>query len=194
MAYLWQVGYCVLLFQTMRTFQINLFGEKTNEEKLRAEIKKKENAKSKQQLFVLHYLKNGCKNATISAKEAGYSAKSAKNQASRLLKNKQVQILIEEQKKRLKNTLEIDADYLAKEAHSALLVAKGEKSANRFIKDKDGGFIKNQQYYDGGELLKTIEVLAKLTGSFSETKKVEHSFNIEDLKNESLDDILSKNI
>ena len=178
----------------MKTFQIDLFENETNEEKLNEEIRKKENTKSKQQLFVLHYLKNGCKNAAASAKEAGYSAKSAKNQASRLLKNKQVQILIEEQKKRLQTTLEIDADYLAKEAHSALLVAKGEKSANRFIKDKDGGFIKNQKYYDGGELLKTIEVLAKLTGSFSETQKVEHSFNVEDLKNESLDDILSKNI
>ena len=49
--------------------------------------------------FIKEYILTGCKNATQAAINAGYSEKTADQQASRLLKNVKVRTAIQEQKK-----------------------------------------------------------------------------------------------
>jgi phage terminase small subunit len=59
-----------------------------------------------QELFVIEYVKLGCKNATQAAKNAGYSEKTARSQAQRLLTNVDIQQKLNDIKSQLTEELQ----------------------------------------------------------------------------------------
>lgn len=71
-------------------------------------------------LFVLELIKLKCKNATQAAINAGYSEKSASQQASRLVKDSEVTEFLNEKKSELESELREQFVFEAKEAFSVM--------------------------------------------------------------------------
>lgn len=173
----------------MASIALNIFGEESeNEAFLRAESEPKTKA-NKRYRFVLHFLANGMKSAKEACISAGYSAKTATVKASQLMAMSEVKILIAEEKKKLATKLEIDAEFLAKEALYLLKMGKGEVAKKTLVKTAGGAYISHEPLTDGGEIKGALEILGKLTGTFSE--KTDHTFSLDDLKEKNLLDIIS---
>ena len=76
-------------------------------------VDKKTGLTEKQLLFCKHYIKHF--NATKAAIEAGYSERSARTEASRLLTNENIQPTISKLMKKRMDRVDVDADYVLKE-------------------------------------------------------------------------------
>lgn len=93
--------------------------------------KDKKNNKPNVDLFIKHYLLNNC-NGEKAAIDAGYSEKTAAQQASRLLKNVKVKQAIEEHRK-----VSASVFIWSKEKKLLMLQDIAERSLNMLI-DRDG--------------------------------------------------------
>ena len=153
-----------------------------------------ESLPEKQQLFVREYLKD--LHQTNAATRAGYSPKTAGQQANRLLKNVKIQAAIEELRAERNARINIDVDYVIK-----TIVETIERcSQAKPVYDKDGepimtetpnGELAPAYKYDATNVLKGAEMLGKHLGLF--TDKVEISggmaiSSISDLMDDLADD------
>lgn len=176
-----------------KSFQIDIFGE---DSKIQAEndVKalKSNASRYMRHKFVLHYLAQGEVNATLAAKKAGYSEKTAKVQASQLLKDIQVRELVNQEKEKRIKKLTIDSEWWAKEVISLHEKNTGQKMKSRSLFKKNGDFDKTVYFFedDSGAAAKSLDMLGKALAIYTETKKIEGSLNIEDLKNMSVENIL----
>lgn len=118
----------------------------------------------RQKLFVTHYLSNGF-NGTQAAISAGYSEKGAAVQADRLLRNANIQQLINKQQTKTARKLEITRESL---------IAEILEIKERCLEEspKEGKFA---QYNNA---LKAIEQVTKMLG-LNEPEKVELSGGVE---------------
>lgn len=148
--------------------------------------------KYKRDKFVLEYiilLAKGKENEKQAAINAGYSEKGAKQTAWRLMRDPQIKTLIEAKKEKIKKTMEIDAEYLAKETLHLLKIGKGEISQKFFVKGKYGGSVYDECLTDISAIKGSLEILGKLTGSFTENKNVTHTMTEKEIKEMSDEDI-----
>lgn len=121
--------------------------------------------------FVHEYIKLNCKNQRQAAINAGYSAKSAAQQASELLKNSEVQEYLQKQKSALIRRIQEELVFSASEAVSTvygIMVDKDAKDADRLkaafdILDRAGFRPDDRDTSDNAEteLPKLLETLQK---------------------------------
>ena len=82
-----------------------------------------------QELFVIEYVKLGCRNATQAAKNAGYSEKTAYSQGQRLLKNVEVQQKLDELKSQSAEELRREMAFEASTAFGILKTIMNDEEA-----------------------------------------------------------------
>lgn len=119
----------------------------------------------KQTTFIHEYIKNGC-DASKAAIAAGYSAKSARIVASRLLKNKEIREEIDKLLKKASMKAEVDA---------AKFIAFVKKVAHKSFKgypvyDRNGDI--SHYKMDSTALIGSLNIIAKFAGF--DRVKVEH--------------------
>ena len=129
---------------------------------------------AKQQRFVEEYLID--LNQTQAAIRAGYSERTANEQATRLMKNKRVAAAIEAGKAIRSKRTEITQDYVI--SNLALVVERSLQrapvltmSGNQVI-DEEGRHVWK---FDAPGANKALELLGKHLGMFSDKVKVEHT-------------------
>lgn len=125
-----------------------------------------------QQLFVLEYMKD--LNGTNAAIRANYSEKTARQQASRLLSNVNIQNAIAELKAERNERLNIDADYVIKtivETIERCSQAKQvyDKSGELVMTETPNGELAPAYKYDATNVLKGAEMLGRHLGMFKDT-------------------------
>lgn len=131
----------------------------------------------KQETFVAEYLVD--LNATQAAIRAGYSAKTANEQGSRLLANVSVQKLIQERMNQRSERLEITSDYVLNTIVDTIERCRQAKPV--FDKKGDPVLVFNEQEqavvpmyaFDPGSVLKGSELLGRHLKLF--TEKMEHT-------------------
>ena len=123
----------------------------------------------KQQLFVREYIKD--LNATGAAIRANYSERTARQQASRLLSNVNIQQAIAELRDERNERLNIDVDYVIKTIVETIERCNQAKP----VYDRDGepvmtetpdGELAPAYKYDASNVLKGAELLGKHLGMF----------------------------
>ena len=129
-----------------------------------------------QQLFVLEYMKD--LNGTSAAIRANYSEKTARQQASRLLSNVNIQNAIAELKAERNERLNIDADYVIKtivETIERCSQAKQvyDKSGELVMTETPDGELAPAYKYDATNVLKGAELLGRHLSMF--TDKVDNT-------------------
>lgn len=129
-----------------------------------------------QQLFVLEYMKD--LNGTSAAIRANYSEKTARQQASRLLSNVNIQNAIAELKAERNERLNIDADYVIKtivETIERCSQAKQvyDKSGELVMTETPTGELAPAYKYDATNVLKGAELLGRHLSMF--TDKVDNT-------------------
>ncbi len=129
-----------------------------------------------QQLFVLEYMKD--LNGTSAAIRANYSEKTARQQASRLLSNVNIQNAIAELKAERNERLNIDADYVIKtivETIERCSQAKQvyDKSGELVMTETPDGKLAPAYKYDATNVLKGAELLGRHLSMF--TDKVDNT-------------------
>lgn len=123
----------------------------------------------KQQLFVHEYIKD--LNGTKAAIRAHYSEDTARQQASRLLSNVNIQNAIAELKAQRNERLSIDADYVIKtivETIERCSQAKQvyDKSGELVMTETPDGELAPAYKYDASNVLKGAEMLGRHLGMF----------------------------
>lgn len=123
-------------------------------------------AEAKLKLFVAHYLADPERNGTKAAIAAGYSAKTAYSAANRLLKNVEVQALIESKTEKRINKLEIDADYVLGTIRDTVERCRSlepvvDKKGNRILLQGENGEVMALCRFDPLAVLKGCELLGK---------------------------------
>lgn len=126
----------------------------------------------KQQVFVAEYLKTG--NATVAAKRAGYSEKTAGRNADKLRKNTNISRAIEEAQKKRSDRLELEEDFELKKAIELLdMCMKPTQVVDMFgkpVKDKETG--KFVMAFDSKGANTALQTIAKLRGKFVQKVQV----------------------
>lgn len=123
----------------------------------------------KQEVFCREYLID--LNGTQAAIRAGYSKRSATQQASRLLSDKNIQDFILKLSDRRNKKLSIDADYVLQQAvllHERCMQQIRPKTLrNKTVEDSDGNFVYE---FDAANALKALELIGKHVniGAFKE--------------------------
>ena len=128
---------------------------------------------TEQQLkFTHNYIRNGFRNATKAAMEAGYSPKTAENQGSRLLKHGEVKKILNKEKKKLEKTLSQTTEIKTQDliAFWARYLQPGNPAKE-------------------SEKLKASEYLARYLGVFNEAGKGENQEDREH-DDQAIDDLL----
>lgn len=130
----------------------------------------------KQQVFVDEYLID--LNATQAAIRAGYSEKTATEQASRLLTKVKVSEAIQVAMKARSERAEIDGDYVLNTIHSTVERCKQShpvtyKNGEAVMCETPDGEVVPAYSFDSSAVLKGCELLGKHLKMF--TDKVEHS-------------------
>ena len=123
----------------------------------------------KQQLFVREYLKD--LNATSAAIRANYSERTARQQASRLLSNVNIQNAIAELRDERNERLNIDVDYVIKtivETIERCNQAKPvyDRDGEPVMTETPGGELAPAYKYDASNVLKGAELLGRHLGMF----------------------------
>lgn len=70
--------------------------------------------------FIEEYIKLNCKNATLAAKNAGYSPNTAHSQASNIMKDNETRQYLEERKEQIRHELQESFVFEAKEAFNVM--------------------------------------------------------------------------
>ena len=126
----------------------------------------------KQQVFVAESLKTG--NATVAAKRAGYSEKTAGRNADKLRKNTNISRAIEEAQKKRSDRLELEEDFELKKAIELLdMCMKPTQVVDMFgkpVKDKETG--KFVMAFDSKGANTALQTIAKLRGKFVQKVQV----------------------
>ncbi|MES0444993.1 MAG: terminase small subunit [Desulfobacterales bacterium] len=130
----------------------------------------------KQKLFVQEYLID--LNATQAAVRAGYSPKTATEQASRLLTHVKVSTAIQNSMNDRSERTGIDSDYVLSSIHDTVERCKQSKpvtykNGDPVLCETPDGKIVPAYSFDSGAVLKGCELLGKHLKMF--TDKVEHS-------------------
>lgn len=153
-----------------------------------------ESLPEKQQLFVREYMKD--LHQTNAATRAGYSPKTAGQQANRLLKNVKIQAAIEELRNERNERLNIDVDYVIKTVVETIERCSQAKP----VYDRDGepimtetpnGELAPAYKYDATNVLKGAELLGKHLGMFTDKVEVSGGMaisTVSDLMDELSDD------
>ena len=132
----------------------------------------------KQQVFVAEYLKTG--NATVAAKRAGYSEKTAGRNADKLRKNTNISRAIEEAQKKRSDRLELEEDFELKKAIELLdMCMKPTQVVDMFgkpVKDKETG--KFVMAFDSKGANTALQTIAKLRGKFVQKLEVGMADNL----------------
>ena len=128
-----------------------------------------------QQLFVLEYMKD--LNGTSAAIRANYSEKTARQQASRLLSNVNIQNAIAELKAQRNERLNIDADYVIKtivETIERCSQAKQvyDKSGELVMTETPDGELAPAYKYDASNVLKGAELLGRHLAMFTDKTEI----------------------
>ena len=133
----------------------------------------------KQELFCQEYIIEF--NATQSYTKAGYSAKNDKVagvESHKLLKNPKIQEKINELKAFREKKLEIDAEWVLKEAIEIYRIAKGEK-AHISTQFKNGVAEKKEVYKTNlREACKALEIIGKHTSVKAFEKEIDLGDNV----------------
>lgn len=135
----------------------------------------------KQQLFVHEYIKD--LNGTKAAIRAHYSEDTARQQASRLLSNANIQNAIAELKEQRNERLNIDADYVIKtivETIERCSQAKQvyDKSGELVMTETPDGGLAPAYKYDATNVLKGAELLGRHLVMFTDKSEVQTDGNI----------------
>lgn len=123
--------------------------------------------------FTSEYIKDF--NGARAAVDAGYSKRTAAQQAARLLTKVNVQNLIQEKQKRIIEKDHIDAAYIKEQAHKLYLQCSGQEAINKTVV-VDGRAIEMEvREFNGTAANKAIENLGKHVDiqAFKEQVKVE---------------------
>jgi phage terminase small subunit len=130
----------------------------------------------KQETFVAEYLVD--LNATQAAIRAGYSAKTANEQGSRLLANVSVQKLIQERMNQRSERLEITSDYVLNTIVDTIERCRQAKpvfdrKGDPVLVETPEGELAQAYVFDSGAVLKGSELLGRHLKLF--TEKMEHT-------------------
>lgn len=134
-----------------------------------------------QQLFVLEYMKD--LNGTNAAIRANYSEKTARQQASRLLSNVNIQNAIAELKSERNERLNIDADYVIKTVVETIERCSQarpvyDKSGELVMMETPDGELAPVYKYDATNVLKGAELLGRHLAMFTDKSEVQTDGNI----------------
>lgn len=129
--------------------------------------------------FVDHYLADKEMNGSRAAIKAGYSKKTAGAQACNLLKNKDVRAYIDQEIERRKQRIEVTQDYVISSLVEALEIAKGNEYTIKTTM-VDGVLEKQKiKHTNLNAMNKSIELLGKHLGIFTEKQEVTHTNSLE---------------
>lgn len=153
-----------------------------------------ESLPEKQQLFVLEYMKD--LNGTGAAIRANYSEKTARQQASRLLSNVNIQNAIAELKAERNGRLSIDVDYVVKTIVETIeRCSQASPVLNRHgdtvLGEAPDGTLKPIYKYDATNVLKGAELLGRHLAMFTDKTEISGSMaisSISDLMDDLADD------
>ena len=125
----------------------------------------------KQRLFIKEYLID--LNGTQAAIRAGYSAKTANEQASRLLANVNIAKLVQDAMDKRAEKLEISADYVL-----GVIKATIERCSQAEQVTAPDGSIEGVYKFDAAAVLKGAELLGKHLKLFTDKQEVKHEGGI----------------
>jgi len=126
---------------------------------------------AKQQLFIKEYLID--LNGTQAAIRAGYSQKTANEQASRLLANANIRSAVQEAMDKRSEDLGIDAKYVLQTIKNTI----ERCSQAEQVKGPDGT-VSGEYKFDSSAVLKGAELLGKHLKMFTDKAEVEHKGNV----------------
>jgi len=126
---------------------------------------------AKQQLFIKEYLID--LNGTQAAIRAGYSPKTANEQASRLLANANIRTAVQLAMDKRSEDLGIDAKYVLQTIKNTI----ERCSQAEQVKGPDGT-VSGEYKFDSSAVLKGAELLGKHLKMFTDKAEVEHKGNV----------------
>jgi len=128
------------------------------------------NLTPKQAQFCQEYLID--LNATKAAERAGYSAKTANEQGSRLLANVSIQAELKKLQTKRAEKIEVTQDYVLKTIFDTI---ERCKQAEPVMMKEDGKWVESGEYrFDSQAVLKGAELLGRHLAMFTDKTKVAH--------------------
>ena len=142
------------------------------------QAKAKNGLNEQQQLFVDYYLASPDLNATLAAIKAKYSPKTARQQASRLLSNVNIQAAIQEAQSKLSERTGITQDYVLSNIQKVVErcmqqeAVRARDGSPLLVEGPEGNLACLFEFKEAGAL-KGLELLGKHLGMFKD--KIEHT-------------------